>query len=343
MRGIIAAVSYDLFGDIHGHSEPLEALLAQLGYHHTDGVYRRPDRQVIFLGDFIDRGPNQREVIDIVRPMIDSGAALSVMGNHEFNAIAWHTEDPYDPYQYLREHTARHRRQHQAFLDAYQGTADHAELIEWFRTLPMWLDLGELRVVHACWDDLLMQALLTSYPTLNEYLDDELLVKASRKDALEHEAVEILLKGKEIELPQGHSFLDKDGHARHAVRIRWFDADSITYQAAFLGPEKARSHIPEDPIGADHIIQYSHDDPPVFFGHYWLDDGPELLTRLAQPSYDAFREPQLGKKPCLDYSVASEGGGKLVAYRWDGEQRLDDSKFVFVDRKAARLDYDGFV
>ncbi len=184
----------------------------------------------------------------------------------------------------------------------------------------MWLDLGELRVVHACWDDLLMQALLVNYPSLNDYLDDELLVKASRKDALEHEAVEILLKGKEVELPQGHSFLDKDGHARHAVRIRWFDADAITYQAAFLGPEKARSHIPEDPVGADHIIQYSHDDPPVFFGHYWLDGGPELLA------------PNVA---CLDYSVASDGGGKLVAYRWDGEQRLDNGKFVFVDRKAA--------
>mgnify|MGYP001818575482 CR=1 FL=1 len=314
-------VNYDLIGDIHGHSKPLVELLEKLGYRLSDGVYRQPDRRVIFLGDFIDRGPNQRDVIKIVRPMIEEGAALSVMGNHEFNAIAWHTEDPDNPYQYLREHTARHMRQHQAFLDAYQGTADHGELVEWFRTLPMWLDLGELRVVHACWDDLLMQALLVNYPTLNDYLDDELLVKASRKDALEHEAVEILLKGKEVELPKGHSFLDKDGHARHAVRIRWFDANSITYQAAFLGPEKARSHIPEDPIGADHIIQYSHDDPPVFFGHYWLeDDVPELLA------------PNVA---CLDYSVASEGGGKLVAYRWDGEQRLDNSKFVFVDRKAA--------
>ncbi len=103
-------MSYDLIGDIHGYSEPLEELLANLGYQLTDGVYCRPDRQVIFLGDFIDRGPNQREVIEIVRPMIDSGTAMAVMGNHEFNAIAWHTEDPYNPYQYLREHTARHMR-----------------------------------------------------------------------------------------------------------------------------------------------------------------------------------------------------------------------------------------
>jgi hypothetical protein len=34
---------------------------------------------------------------------------------------------------------------------------------------------------------------------------------------------------------------------------------------------------------------------------------------------------------CLDYSVARPGG-KLVAYRWDGEQQLDAGKFVAVER-----------
>jgi hypothetical protein len=112
-------------------------------------------------------------------------------------------------------------------------------------------------------------------------------------------------------------FFDKDGHARHEVRIRWFDGDALTYHDAFLGPEKAKSHIPEDPIGADHLLQYSHDDPPVFIGHYWLDTEPALLA------------PNIA---CLDYSVAAEGGGKLVAYRWDGEQALSNDKFVYVER-----------
>ena len=34
---------------------------------------------------------------------------------------------------------------------------------------------------------------------------------------------------------------------------------------------------------------------------------------------------------CVDYSVANSGG-KLVAYRWDGEKTLTDDKFVWVDR-----------
>jgi hypothetical protein len=34
---------------------------------------------------------------------------------------------------------------------------------------------------------------------------------------------------------------------------------------------------------------------------------------------------------CTDYSVAKPGG-KLVAYRWDGESKLDENKFVSVNR-----------
>ena len=311
-------MKYDLIGDIHGHSEPLTELLSKLGYAKTDGVYKHADRQVIFLGDFVDRGPDQRGVLDIVRPMIDEGAALSVMGNHEFNAIAYYTQDPDDHSRHLRSHTKEHRKQHRAFLDEFEGTSDYAETIKWFRALPMWLELDGIRVVHACWDDALMAQLQDKHPTVNECLDDPLLIAASRKGSEEFETVETLLKGKEIELPDGQSFFDKDGNTRHNVRVRWFDGDATTYKDAFLGPENARSHIPEDPIGADHLIQYSHDAPPVFLGHYWLDTEPQVLA------------PNVA---CLDYSVAAPGGGKLVAYRWDGEQRLDNGKFVHVVRE----------
>lgn len=306
---------YDLIGDIHGHSEPLIRLLDKLGYAKTNGVFRHPDRKVIFLGDFIDRGPDQRGVLEIVRPMIDEGAALSVMGNHEFNAIAYHTLDPDDHNRHLRVHFERNRKQHQAFLEVFEDTSDYGEIIEWFRTLPLWLEVDGIRVVHACWDEEHMGFLKSNHPSVNEYLDDDLLVAASRKGSKEYEAVETLLKGKEIELPNGQAFHDKDGNPRHNVRVRWFDGDAKTYQDAFLGPEKARSHIPDDPIGADHLIQYSHADPPVFVGHYWLDSEPVLLA------------PNVA---CLDYSVAAKSGGRLVAYRWDGELQLNNGKFMFV-------------
>ncbi len=314
-------MSYDLIGDIHGHSEPLGELLDALGYREAEGVYRHPDRQVIFLGDFIDRGPDQRGVIDIVRPMIDDGAALAVMGNHEFNAIAWFTEDPDTPGQYLRAHNDKNRGQHAAFLDAYEGEDEHTDLIEWFRSLPLWLDLGGLRVVHACWDDKLMSYLSRRFASLNQYLDDELLIAASRKGSMEYSAVETLLKGKEIRLPAGLRFHDKDGNPRHQIRVRWWDAEARTYRDAYLGPESALSHIPEDPIDVEHLIQYAPDEPPVFVGHYWMEGEPDLLA------------PNVA---CLDWSIAAPKGGRLVAYRWDGEGELNKDKFVCVERPASR-------
>ena len=111
---------YDIIGDIHGCADTLRALLTKLDYEKRDGVYRHPDRQVIFLGDFIDRGPQQREVIDIARGMVEAGSALAVMGNHEFNAIAYHTPDP-EGDGFLRPHSEKNRKQHRAFLDAYEG------------------------------------------------------------------------------------------------------------------------------------------------------------------------------------------------------------------------------
>lgn len=84
-------MNYDIIGDIHGHAVELVALLGKLGYRKNGRVWRQDGHTAIFVGDFIDRGVGQLETLDIVRPMIDQHTALAVMGNHEFNAIAWHS------------------------------------------------------------------------------------------------------------------------------------------------------------------------------------------------------------------------------------------------------------
>lgn len=64
-------MSYDIIGDIHGHAEALKALLASMGYREQGGAWRHPQRQAVFVGDFIDRGPKQVETVDVVRRMVD--------------------------------------------------------------------------------------------------------------------------------------------------------------------------------------------------------------------------------------------------------------------------------
>lgn len=307
-------MNYDIIGDIHGCAKTLTALLDKLGYELNQDIYQHPTNKVIFLGDFIDRGQFQKEVIGIVRPMIQSGAALSVMGNHEFNAIAYHTYDE-SLGIHLREHTDKNTKQHIAFLDEYKDDkVAYDSVITWFKTLPLWLELDGLNIVHACWDKVLMDKIKTEYLGTN-ILSDSMLTNASTKEKWEYEAIETLLKGKEIPLPDGRSFPDKDGNPRHEIRVKWWDQTATNYRAAFMGPESAITHIPEDEIMGDHCIVYNHDEPPVFLGHYWMEGKPTpLADNIA----------------CLDYSVAKSG--KLVAYQWSGEQKIDINHYVFVDR-----------
>lgn len=55
--------------------------------------------------------------VRIVQAMVAAGNAKVVMGNHEFNAIAWATPDPQRPDEALRPHTDKNRHQHQCFLN----------------------------------------------------------------------------------------------------------------------------------------------------------------------------------------------------------------------------------
>jgi hypothetical protein len=306
---------YDIIGDIHGCNLTLQTLLGKLGYTRTDAVYRHPARRVIFLGDFIDRGPQQRAVLDTVRPMIAAGAALAVMGNDEFNAIAWATPDASGG-GYLRAHSEKNNRQHVVFLRAFaDSTADYDDAIDWFRTLPLWLDLGVLRVVHACWDPQIISR-IQDIQQGSRLLGDALLAAACQPGSWQYAGIEALLKGREIPLLPGVSFRDKDGAVRQHIRVRWWDREATTYRDAFMGPENVRSHIPDDEINGDYLVDYAHDAPPVFLGHYWMEGAPAPLAENIA---------------CLDYSVAKPGG-KLVAYRWNGERRLLPEAFISVER-----------
>ncbi len=211
---------FDLIGDIHGHADELIQLLETLGYQKAHGVYRHPERKVIFLGDFIDRGPKIREVLEIVRPMIEGGHALAVMGNHELNALAYHTEDPDSPGKHLRLRSPKNEEQHQHTLEQLTPQVLRSYL-EWFRTLPMWLDLDGLRVVHACWDE---QAITAIAEALEEHrgVTTAFLQSACGKGHPLFASVEVVLKGKEAALPKGVSFGDKNGHVRTEIRTRWY-------------------------------------------------------------------------------------------------------------------------
>ena len=147
-------------------------------------------------------------------------------------------------------------------------------------------------------------------------LTDQLLKQASTRGRWEYDALETLLKGKEIPLPDGHHFLDSYGTKRHNIRIRWWSRTERTYRGIYLGSPDWATQIPSDEIHGDHAIDYDHGEPPVFLGHYWLSGVPPSLE---------------SNVACVDYSVAKPGG-KLMAYRWNGEKILKARSYIWVDR-----------
>lgn len=304
---------YDVIGDVHGSATKLEALLHRLGYTHDGSSWSHPERMAVFVGDLIDRGDRQLDVVDIARRMADQGHAHVVMGNHEFNAIAWATEHPRQPGSYLRDRVAK-RSQHAAFLEQVtEGSDVHDELVAWFRTLPMWLDLDGLRVVHACWHE-------PSQHDVGQHLDkaDRVLVAATTTGTREHQAIEFLLKGPEIRLPEDFAYLDTDGRLQTNARFRWWDPGATTWPRGVLIPPEARTadgdpfpELPDEPHGHDHLPVYT-DTVPVVVGHYWESGTPTPLARHVA---------------CVDYSAVK--GGPLVAYRWTrGETEIHAANFV---------------
>ncbi|WP_367178245.1 metallophosphoesterase, partial [uncultured Maricaulis sp.] len=98
----------DVFGDIHGHARPLIHALEVLGYENRSGVWRHPmGRKALFLGDLIDRGPQNIEVVRTAKAMCEAGEAVCLMGNHELNAIHYATPDPMREGEFLRPHSAK--------------------------------------------------------------------------------------------------------------------------------------------------------------------------------------------------------------------------------------------
>jgi hypothetical protein len=305
---------FDVIGDIHGQYRKLVALLEKMQYRETAGVWRHANRTAVFVGDLIDRGPHQVETVELVRAMVVGGSARCILGNHEFNAIAWATADPDHPGEFLRPHAKPgNLAQHQAFLDQVgDGSPRHQQFVRWFKTLPLWLELPGFRVVHACWDAHSIESLRTVVGP-GETLTDELIECASRKGTWQFSAIETICKGPEVELPEGLSFSDKEGKIHSEVRVKWWQDDLSTYRKAAIGPPGALAMIPDLPMPVGWRAQ-RYEGPPVLFGHYWFTGPPEVIsTRFA----------------CVDYSAA-RNECPLVAYRSDGETELRSEKLIWV-------------
>lgn len=313
---------YDIIGDVHGCDRPLVALLEKLGYRLQQGVYVHPERQVIFVGDIIDRGPGIRRCLHIVRAMVEKGSAHLVMGNHEYNAL--YAREALEIA--LREgiasaDVARHGRLLKLMKATIEQFTGHIKewngFLDWFSQLPLFIEGPGFRVVHACWD----QNLIDTYKCMRGALPlgNEFIAAARHRDSIESQIIDRLTRGTTLALPEGMTVESKDGFIRKFFRAKFWSIEPLTYADVVFQPDPLPYDVQNKPIKGDERLHLVHYDPgavPVFFGHYWMKGRPEPL------------QPNIA---CLDYSAVNYG--RLVAYRFSGEQRLvrDNYTWVYVD------------
>jgi len=308
---------YDLIGDIHGCALSLRILLSRMGYTQSKGVYSHPERQAIFVGDIIDRGPHIREALHLVRDMVDAGHAQIIMGNHEYNYLCYSTPAPSGFAQaYLRSHTPRHERiLEQTLQQLANHPEDQRDFLQWFEQMPLFLDMDRFRIVHACWH----QEMIDRFIEMNggNRMKRGFLFRSAVQDSLEYTIIDRLLRGTHLKLPNDEVMISRDGFERHFFRTKFWVRDPYYLVDVVLQPDPLPSHLARLPLSREQradLICYREDQKPLFIGHYWCQGEPEPLA------------PNIA---CLDYSAVKYG--KLVAYRMDDEVRIQKDKFVWVD------------
>ncbi len=311
------ARSFDIIGDVHGCALTLERLLDTLGYKRVAGVWRHPRRQALFLGDIVDRGPRIREALHIVHDMVEAGQAFCIMGNHEYNALGWVTPAlPGSGKAYVREHTPRHARLIDETLTQFaHHPGDWHDFVNWFYELPLFVDAGRFRLVHACWDPQLIEPLRQQYP--DGRIDEHFIQASAVSNSFAATVCNRLLRGTDMRLPDGLTLTGGDGLTRAFFRTKFWEEDPQTYGDIVFQPDALPEEVASAPLSHSQknaLLRYAEDEPMLFVGHYWRSGHPAPIR------------PNLA---CLDYSAVLYG--KLAAYRLDDETRIDPHKFVWVD------------
>ncbi|MEN9914143.1 MAG: hypothetical protein RL528_888 [Bacteroidota bacterium] len=298
---------YDIIGDIHGHYDELVSLLKNLGYSLQNGIWKNGDRTPVFVGDYIDRGPKILETLKLVRDLTESGNGIALMGNHEYNFICMHNyNSDGKPFRKRSESNLKSINQ---TLIALESENDFDSYLKWMEQLPVIAFNDSLRVVHAQWHHPSIELILSSSI---KTLDQNGLSQVFENNALKN-ALDISMKGQEVQLPETHHFFDKDNKSRGEARLKWWNqlsSNKMDDAFASLPEEVKNDSFPIELLNS--IDPYLSTETPVFFGHYWMN--PSDFGLLSNNIC------------CLDFSVAN--GGNVGGYRFDGESELIDNKLL---------------
>lgn len=311
-RRLFETLMYDIIGDVHGNATLLKKLLLRFGYKKTESGFWHPYRKAVFVGDFVNRGPEIRKTVRIVRKMVENGNGHAILGNHEINAIIYYLKD--------KNGLPLIKSPEKNFLALYKTInqfASHSEEWtshrKWMRELPLYLDFGEIRIVHACWSD---DAIETLKKAEEEGKTRKTIFRNVHKNPKSpvSKSVLILSKGIDFKIPGDLKIINNKGVSPRSFRMRWWEDpmgktfEEMSFESKFVLPSY---DIPKQIIVPNDV--YPESNPIVFFGHYCRFNGPFII------------KPNIC---CLDSCVT--GNKTLTAYQWDGEKVLNDQKIIHV-------------
>ncbi len=296
---------YDIIGDVHGQATLLKKLLLELGYEKGENGFFHPVRKAVFVGDFINRGPEIRKTIRLIKKMVKNGNAFAILGNHEINAILYHLKDK-NGKPLVKEARKNYLSLFKTINEFSIYPDEWKKHLRWMRRLPLFLELGDIRIVHACWSDFAVEVIKSA---LIENRGKKGIFREYYKNPKSElsKSINILTKGVNLKLPSDLKVVNNKGVVPREFRIAWWETpiDKTFYEMSFESKFKLPAYtIPKEIIPKTYF--YSGNKPIVFFGHYCRAKGPHVIkTNLC----------------CVDSCVS--GAKMLTAYSWNGEKLLN--------------------
>ncbi len=305
---------YDIIGDVHGHAQLLKNLLLELGYEKTTEGYVHPSRKAVFVGDFINRGPQIKKTIRIIRKMVENGNAFAVLGNHEINVIIAYLKDKKGNLL-VKPPLKNFISGLKTFNEFISAPEEWQEHLRWLRTLPLFLDLEGIRIVHACWSEEAVEFVKQNLPAGK--IKKDVFKKIYKNPGSElAKNIWLLTKGVQFEMPGDLKIINNKGVSPRSFRMRWWENlpgktfEEISFESKFHFPDYS---VPPEIL--PDIKPYPANAPIVFFGHYCRGNGPYII------------KPNIC---CLDTCIA--GSKMLLAYRWSGEHVLKAENLVKIEQ-----------
>ncbi|MEH2194310.1 MAG: metallophosphoesterase family protein [Nostoc sp.] len=203
-----------VIGDVHGHYEGLMTLL--------EAIAPTSDDQIYFLGDLIDRGPHSSQVVNFVK----RHNYPCLLGNHEQMLLNILTnERTSSPAMQAWLYSGG-----QATVASYHEASIPDDHLDWFKSLPTYLDLGDIWLTHAGVDpcrsvteqtaDQLCWIREEFHSIEKPYFPDKLIIVG-------HTITFTLPGVSPGKLAQGQGWLDIDTGAYHP-RSGWLSALDVT-------------------------------------------------------------------------------------------------------------------